>query len=353
MAVYNCAACGYSKSAKDELIGKRAKCPKCGEVNAILADVPAPVPVAPEPEEPFFSVSEEDLGTIPFSDPDPEPQMGSSAPETTSYAFKEEESDLPMAAPSSFSSPAPSQQISGQQSHEPQEIQGDAGTRGFLILLLSSVVLFFFQLAAIMTIVIYPFTGTREGEMAKVGQVTGLVLAVVLLVCSVVSVFGLKKLRNLASGKPWKKAVLRSTAVCIAIPCFLLIGAIGPLVLDISHSLRLQLAAISNLLAFAALIFYLNCLILLMKQCGEFLQNQRVVALSEKAEPALRWWLIALVGMVCLVFTSAFLPNPPAALGLASLAALGLFIVSEVNFAVRFLIAMGAASRACYKAEKK
>jgi hypothetical protein len=351
MARYSCVACGHSQAAKDELIGKRAKCPKCSVVNPIMAaPKPAPLP-SPKVEGIFTDISEDIAAFGIQGEPDDPTAQSSASPE--SFSFKDEDSGLPIAASISPSVSGIAQASSITSPVEDQEIHGEAGARGFLVLLGSTAVLFFSQIAAFATLVIYPFMGTRKEEMAKVGQVTGLVLSGILLVCALVSVFGLIKLRRLASGKAWKNAVLRTTAACIATPCFVLGGAIGPLMLGKYSPIRLQFAAISNLLAFAALIVYLICLISLMKQCGEFLQNQRVVALSEKVEPALRWWLLALVGMVCLLFTSAFIPNPPAVLGLASLAALGLFIVSEVYFAARFLIAMGAATRACSATKRR
>lgn len=35
MATFTCSACGFSKPVKDEMAGKKARCPKCNEVNDI------------------------------------------------------------------------------------------------------------------------------------------------------------------------------------------------------------------------------------------------------------------------------------------------------------------------------
>ena len=56
MAIFICNACGHSKTVRDELIGKKAQCPKCKAVNRITASpaskAAAPAPASPEPMDP-------------------------------------------------------------------------------------------------------------------------------------------------------------------------------------------------------------------------------------------------------------------------------------------------------------
>lgn len=83
MATFTCSACSFSKPVKDEMAGKKARCPKCNEVNEIPAmeDVSEVAAVAPDEEavrEPVAAAAEPEVSTPPAVEQPVEQTAGSS-----------------------------------------------------------------------------------------------------------------------------------------------------------------------------------------------------------------------------------------------------------------------------------
>ncbi len=163
MAIYNCTACGYSKSAKDELIGQQAECPQCGEVNVFDVDV----------EDPAAALAV----AIPSS----------------RAVFKE-------------------------------NIRADVGVRGFRMLFGATGMLVFFNCMGFLAIFGIATSNSRGRDAFEAGQILGNILFVVDATYAVLMLIGLSRLKGLVQTKTWKDDILWAMSFCIALPATMILS---------------------------------------------------------------------------------------------------------------------------------